>query len=182
MDDKELLALLLNNPTKGVLALIKQYGGYAKAIIMRVGVSNKEDIEECISDVFAKLWQARNTIDLEKGSLKGYIAIISRNQAVNKVKRQQRVGDLLPIEELELGVDIDMEQEVANKQNALLLNEVIEMLEEPDREIFIRRYFFYEQVKTIAERLGLAPKAVENKLYTGKRHLKETLLERGIIL
>lgn len=182
MNDHELLALLLNNPTKGVLALIKQYGGYAKAIIVRVGVSNKQDIEECIADVFAKLWQAKNIIDLEKGSLKGYISMISRNLAVNKVKRQQRVGNLLPIEELEIGVDVDMEQEFANKQNARLVNEVVEMLGEPDREIFIRRYFFYEQIKTIAEHLGLAPKAVENKLYTGKKHLKETLLERGIIL
>ena len=70
----------------------------------------------------------------------------------------------------------------AEKENARLLRQAVDELPSPDREIFIRRYYLYERVKEIAARLGLPEKTVENRLFRGRRRLRQKLLERGVIL
>ena len=54
------------------------------------------------------------------------------------------------------------------------------MMKEPDRTIFLLRYFYFFKVKEIAERLELPPKKVENILSRRKKDLEEILLEGGI--
>lgn len=182
LDDKEQLKLIETSPSDGIKQVILQYGGLMKAITIRVGVENTQDQEECIADTFTKLWQSIEKIDLSKGTLKSYLSMIGRNTAINKQKQLKRKNELAPIEENDFGVEIDMEQEITRVQNAKLINTVVSELGEPDREIFIRRYFFMERVKEIATKLGLESKTVENKLYNGKKRLKDTLIARGIML
>ncbi|WMJ23811.1 sigma-70 family RNA polymerase sigma factor [Paludicola sp. MB14-C6] len=182
MEDIELLKLIKASPSDGIKQVIQLYGGLVKAISIRVGIENPQDQEECISDTFTKLWQSIDKIDLSKGTLKSYLSIIGRNTAINKRKQLKRSEILIPIEENDCGIEIDMEQDIANEQNAKLINAVVSEMGEPDREIFIRRYFFFERIKEIATHLGLENKTVENKLYNGKKQLKSILLERGIIL
>lgn len=75
-----------------------------------------------------------------------------------------------------------MTEHIAQESNAKVLNEIISEMSEPDREIFIRRYYYYEPIKQISELLELSAKTIENKLYRGKHKLKDTLTKRGIIL
>ena len=57
----------------------------------------------------------------------------------------------------------------------------MEQLPPPDREIFLLRYWMELRVNRIGEILGLTEKQVENRLYRGRRALRKTLEERGII-
>ena len=59
---------------------------------------------------------------------------------------------------------------------------VSDELPQPDREIFIYRYYFKLKISEISKRLGLKPKQVENKLYRGKEIVKKNLIAKGIIL
>ena len=74
-----------------------------------------------------------------------------------------------------------MEDDYAKKINKHIIKETIENMEEPDKSIFILRYFYYEKVKDIAIRLNLSPKKVENCLFRGKSKLKKSLIDGGII-
>jgi RNA polymerase sigma-70 factor (ECF subfamily) len=53
-------------------------------------------------------------------------------------------------------------------------------LEEPDSEIFIRRYIFGEKTSAVASGLGMDAKAVENRLFRGKNKLKSILRKGGV--
>ena len=46
-------------------------------------------------------------------------------------------------------------------------------LREPEREIFLRYYYFYQPVSTIAEEMGLESANVKTKLFRGRKKLKE---------
>lgn len=180
MDDQQLITLMQNDPEKGVEQAIRQYGGLCKAVTVRIlGADHPEDIEECISDTFLKLWRAADGIDLQKGTLKAYAASIARNTAINRLRRQKRVYELLPLEEDGLEMELDLESELSRKRNGEIVRQTVLELSEPDREIFIRRYFYCERVKEIALRLELSPKAVENKLFRGRQKLKKLLIQRG---
>ena len=185
LGDGELLALLSHDPAMGLERAISAYGGGVRTICANVlGRESRQDIEECVSDVFVALWRAAPSFQSERGSLKSYVYGIARHLAVDRYRRESRGGIPVPMDEseLELSVEVDFSDVVARKQNSQILKETIDGLPSPDREIFIYRYCFYEKIKEIAERLSLPPKTVENKLYRGKKALQSQLLERGIIL
>ena len=66
---------------------------------------------------------------------------------------------------------------IARKQAAYIRKAVL-ALREPEREIFLRYYYFYQPVSTIAEEMGLEPANVKTKLFRGRKKLKE-VLEKG---
>lgn len=61
------------------------------------------------------------------------------------------------------------------------MHEVIKEMEEPDRTIFILRFFYYETVKVIAETVHLKEDNVESRIRRGKKKLKAELLRRGVL-
>ena len=183
MNDENLIKLLKKNPSKGLSCAIEQYGGLVKTIAIRIiGYENQQDIEECVSDVFVELWKSINNYDKEKGILKNYIISIARFVCINKFRRQMNHREIIPLEESGLEQDFDMDDEVSSNINKKIIKETIYNLPQPDKDIFIRRYYLFEAVKDIAASLDLNAKAVENKLYRGKEKLKDALIENGIII
>ena len=78
-------------------------------------------------------------------------------------------------------VSTDVEREFSRKHNERIVHEVIKEMEEPDRTIFILRFFYYETVKVIAETVHLKEDNVESRIRRGKKKLKAELLRRGVL-
>ncbi|MFA9422380.1 MAG: sigma-70 family RNA polymerase sigma factor [Sedimentibacter sp.] len=183
MNDENLIKLLKNNPSKGLSCAIDVYGSLVKTIVVRiVGYENPQDVEECVSDVFIQLWKSVENYDYSKGMLKNYIISIARYVSINAIRGKKNKGELIPLEENSLELDFDVNNEVSNSINKKIIKDTIDSLPQPDKDIFLRRYYLYEAVKDIALSLNLNSKAVENKLYRGKEKLKTALINNGIIL
>lgn len=181
--DKKIYSLLKKSPEDGLSLALDTYGGAVKTICKNILSDCKtEDIEEAISDTFFKLWQNIDNFKQEKNTpLKSYIYAIARNTALDK-RRKLKIDNLvLPIEEDALGISINMEDDLSRKINNKIIYKTIDNMGEPDKSIFILRYFYFEKVKDIASRLDLSPKKVENCLYRQKDKLKRALIEGGII-
>ncbi len=181
MEDNTIILLLKTDASQGLYEATKKYGGLVKGICIKILHNRVEDIEECIADTFVSLWKNVNSIDFNKGALKGYIASIARNTAINrynKLKREQTDY----IQNNDFVSEEDLEDEIARKSDSVILQELINDMGEPDKEIFIRRFFLFERVKDIASRLQLTIKTVDNKLFRGKQKLRKQLIERGITL
>lgn len=183
LNDDKIIKLLKQNPSKGLSCAIDTYGALVKTIAVRIiGYENQRDIEECVSDVFVELWKSIDNYDENKGILKNYIISIARFVSINAFKRKLNKEQLIPLEENELEFELDLENEVFKTINKDIIKETLNSLPQPDRDIFIRRYYLYESIKEIASSLNLNDKAVENKLYRGKDKLKTSLINNGIIL
>lgn len=183
MNDEKLVKLLKQKPSKGLTCAIEIYSPLVKTVVTRVlGYENQQDIEECISDVFVELWKSIDKFDPNKGILKNYIISIARFRSINMYNRKIIKVELLPLEDNDLQLNLDLDKEVSININKEIIKEAIYSLPHPDKEIFIRRYYLFESVKEIAAYLNLKNKAVENKLYRCKEKLKTELLNKGIIL
>ena len=186
MNDTEIIKLLKKDSPRGMEELIEKYGGLVKYIITNIlGNHNKSDIEECLWDVFYEFWQQIDDYDANKGSVKNYLVGIGRYMALNRYRSLSRYQQRnVPIEEDTIAIesDEDLEGEVIESLKSTAISEVLLEMKQPDRDIFIRRYFWFEKVKDIAKALKLDNKQVENRLYKGRERLKKQLIKKGVDL
>lgn len=141
-------------------------------ILEKVGSS--EDIEDCISDVYIKLLENPKIYDHKKGSLKSFLVRIGKNLAIDRYRKITR-GNMMVFHE-DYSEHDDLLQFILAQENRVKILEALDTLNEPDREIIIRRYYYNEKVKVISEKMDLPSKKVENKLYQGKLKLKTILI------
>lgn len=179
MLDKQILRGLKANDTACYEALIDTYSRYCAAIIIKVAGSRltNEDIEELCADIFIKFWTDRHQLEIEEGKLKGYIAVMARNRALNRLRSNK--CEVIPLEEDTVDYSTP-EVSLLEGEEKQLINDVIDTLPEPDREIFIRRYFYMEKLGDIASHLQINTQTVGTKLFRGKKKLEQALKERGI--
>ena len=183
MTDEEILALMQQNDTSALDALMERYKTLVSYIISQ-SVRGSADIEEAVQDTFFKVWRNRSSIDTEKRSLKGYISMVAKSCAEDKRRSTARFADTDDISEKEndLGIDIDYEDEAAKKVNMRIIAETIREMPSPEREIFIERYYFRLTIRDIAEKHNIKPKKAENILSRRKKKLGKELMKKGIIL
>lgn len=181
-DDNEVVQLLQKRDERGLALAISRYGRAVKTICRNILADCDEMLaEDAVSSSFAKIWLTIEGYDESKGSFKGWIYGIARNTAVDVRRREARHGVTIPLEEDYIGEEGEPESEYTKKQNSELLHEVIKEMQEPDKTVFILRYFYYFSVGDIADKLGLTYDNTAYRLKKGKQTLKKALLERGFI-
>lgn len=178
MEDSEIISLLKSDPPRGLQEAVGKYRPYAAAIVGRVLGGSERDAEECVADAFVAVWR---TAQGERGlrSLKGCIAFAARNNAINRYRKLNRER-MVDIDEIELPSGEDITLDFEDGADAVTVQELINCMEEPDREIFVRKYYLMESIREIAERTGLEDIQVKNRLYRGRQKLKKQLEKRDV--
>lgn len=161
--------------------IIDGYTAYVVTVISKVAKErlNREDIEELASDVFAKLWERKNELNIQEGKEKAYIGASARNHTLNLLKKRGLLSTI-PLEEDVISDNATPEKVLLEEEEATTIRQVIESLPEPDDEIFIRRYFYFEKIIDIARALNMKEQTVTTKLHRGKQKLVKLFKERGI--
>ena len=170
-DEAELLQRLRNREKNSIDEAIRIYTPYLSTVLYHMAGNSlpKEDIEEIVADVFIVLWKNAGRIDLQKGTLRSYLAAVARNFALKRINRKT---DHTFLEDIELSDGKDFIEE--NFHNNYVW-ETVMSLGEPDSEIFVRRYKFDEKIKDISKAMGLNISTVKTRLSRGKRKLRKML-------
>ncbi|MDR0325655.1 MAG: sigma-70 family RNA polymerase sigma factor [Oscillospiraceae bacterium] len=149
----------------------------AGAVLSNVGT--KEDIEECVSDVYAGLWKDPKAFDPRKGSLKTFLVVMAKRKALDRYRQLTR-HTAVELDDAVPSSDDDLLDCIAKRELYDVLYEAIRSLGEPDKEILVRRYFFDEKPSGIAGKISLPVKEVENRLYRSKLRLKKMLQDKEV--
>ncbi|TCT12958.1 RNA polymerase sigma-70 factor (ECF subfamily) [Natranaerovirga pectinivora] len=181
MDDKELLTLLKHNPEEGLGYLINQYTNLIYSIVSNKvsSIGSTEDVKECVSDVITAFYEQINRINLDKGSIKSYLVIIAKNKAIDYYRKLIKIATKSTNMSEELfGLKDDktnLEEAIIKQEEKKKLLVAIDSLGEPDREIFIRKYYIGQKTKEIAEILSLRHNTVDKKVSRGLEKLRNLL-------
>jgi len=176
--EKELLSLLVRDPDVGLEKIMDRYMALSYAIVKGAlsGILKNQDIEECVSDVFYEVYRSRHQIDLKKGTLKAYIAVISKRRAIDLL-RKHKSAETLPYGEPENDVpsEYNLEDEkIKNEASELLVKSIIE-LGEPDTQIIIRKFYFNQTSKEIGKALGIKENTINKRVARALEKLKNAL-------
>ena len=161
-------------------AVMKRYKSLAEYIAGKM-LNDPSDREETVMDTFYKVWAARDRIDLSRMSLKSYVSMTASSCTVDKLRKITSGQPVDPIED-DLELDLDLEDEAARSVNLGIIKKCVSEMPQPDREIFIGRYYYELDVKEIARRTGVKEKKVWNILARRKNELRKALIKGGIIL
>lgn len=168
MQDEDLLRLLQKQPEKGLKHLMDEYTGLVWSIARAKlsQVCSDEDIEELASDIFLLMYYQSGKIDLQKGSVKAYLAVITARKAVNLYRKKMAgAGPTFFLNEDITALDKDLpEEQVQRTQARQAVVDAIKELAYPDREIIIRRVYFSQSAKAIAQEMNLTSTAVDKRI------------------
>jgi RNA polymerase sigma-70 factor (ECF subfamily) len=171
-----------------LISKIKKHNRYAFEILIRqysksiylltYNILNvcgtKEDMEECVSDVFIEVWQKINQFNPQRGNFKTWILMLTKYKALS-YKRALSTMHMDNIEDYQIEIGDDVVQQVIERETQEQLIEIINSLSILDRELFIRRYYLEESIQDLMHSFGLSRSAVDNRLLRIRKTIKEVL-------
>ena len=176
MTDKELIKKLKKDRSSGLSVVIDLYSGLlykiASAIILPLGT--KEDVEECVSDSFIAFYGQADKIDLEKASIKTYLAVITKRKAIDRYRMLKKATALIPLDEAELSDTAAQDFTVSTDKKGALIK-AVRSLGEPDTTIVTRKFYLGETAAEIAAELDMSEAAVQKRIERSRNKLKEEL-------
>lgn len=183
MTDNEILELILNRDELGLSLLTKKYEKLLIYIITGILGNRIRDIEECVSDTYLKFWKNADTYDIKKASMATYLKIIARNTALNRLRDLKRHedrtqnGDFSELAASYADCNQNIENQIAGKEQVKHLNQVIAALSEKDKELVIRKYFYLQPSKIIAQAMSMTVTAVDSRLSRLRTKMKNSFEE-----
>lgn len=76
----------------------------------------------------------------------------------------------------------NVEAELEAKELALIIENFLETLTVENRVIFMRRYWFSDSYKEIAERIGITEKTVSMRLTRIRQQMREYLMKKEVLV
>ncbi|MDO5400171.1 MAG: sigma-70 family RNA polymerase sigma factor [Eubacteriales bacterium] len=179
MKDELILQKMRSGDPAGLEALMDAYIPYVSAVVWNIlrGSMPAEDAEEVVSDVFLAAW--KQAADLRPESAKAWLGAVARNAARSRLRK---MGRDLPLEEdvLELPDELTPVTLAEKAEERQLVRKALDTLGEPDREIFLRHYYYAQELREISQTMGINESTVKTKLRRGRMRLKTLLLRWGV--
>lgn len=184
MDDEQIISLFFQREEAAITNTQEKYEGLCRSVASRI-LPDLRDVEECVSDVYLRAW---NAIPPERPrSLRAYLARITRNLALDRYSYNaaaQRDTELTDaFEELEpflpakLG---DPEAAIDAQSFRQFLNGFLRALPQEARVFFLRRYWYGESVKDIADSCRVGESKVKTSLFRTRSRLRDAMEKEGI--
>ncbi len=181
MDDNQIVKLLFDRDESALDEVKTKYGRLITRIAENI-TGSREDGEECASDALLALWQ--NVPPESPDPLVAYILRIVRNLAIKRKRTdssQKRSPDaIVCLDELaETLCTADTEVDESALGGAL--DSFLLSLGEVERRLFVRRYWYCEDIASLADEFSLGVSAVKVRLHRTRNKLKNYLHKEGLL-
>lgn len=185
MNDEKIIELFLKRDEQAIRVCMDTYGAYCRAVAAGI-LSDPADIEEAVADTYLAAW---NTIPPQcPKHLRLFLGRITRNRAVSILRRDsadRRGGNQVTValEELDQCVSLtgSPEQDVDAKELAASINDFLQKQPLQQRQVFLRRYFYLEEIPAIAYRYGIKETNVRMILSRTRQKLRKHLIKEGYL-
>lgn len=184
MEDEQIIQLFFDRDEEAITGAQGKYKRLCTSIAKRI-LSDERDVDECVSDTWIRVW---NSIPPQKpDSLGAYISCITRNLALDRYSynhaEMRNTALTEAFEELE-GVlykpDDGFIQKEEAKDFSEFINAFLRKQSKDNRIIFVKRYWYGESVKEIADELEIGESKVKTSLFRTRNRLNEAMRKEGI--
>lgn len=184
MDDCQIIELYFNRNEDAIRETDAKYGRNCRRIAYNI-LNDHEDTEECVNDTYVTTW---NTIPPTRPNhFLAFLSKIIRNLSLKRLEyltREKRSASLLvSFEELEDVIPDDcFAPDLSDEDIGILISRFLKDQKEDARNVFMRRYFFFDSVNEIAKQYGFTESKVKNMLFRTRNLLRNYLVKKGVAL
>lgn len=182
MEDAAIVALYWSRDETAIAETDKKYGPYCRAIAQNI-LTVREDAEECVSDSYHHAW---NTIPPQRPDrLPPFLGRIVRNLSISRWRRERAKKRYAGLESLLSGLEEclpspqDVERTVEGRELTRRVEGWLEGLPRDDRAVFLRRYWYGQEVQALARAWGVTPNQMAKRLQRLRKCLKRDLEQEG---
>jgi RNA polymerase sigma-70 factor (ECF subfamily) len=185
IDDEKIIEMFFKRSEQGIRELDNKYGKICRDLSYNI-VSNRQDAEECVNDAYLGAWNA--IPPAQPNPLLTYLCKIVRNISLKIYYRKEAAKRsshyTIAMEEIEACIadPNTVEAEIETRELACIIESFLDTLTVENRVIFMRRYWFADSYKDIAEFVGLSEKNISVRLSRIRQKMKEYLAEREVFV
>ena len=184
VDDPQIIQLYFDRDEHVIEETSRKYGALCFRIAGNILLS-REDVEECVNDVYLHLWNA--IPPLRPGSLPAYICRVARNLALKRFEyihaEKRSPGMTVPLSEIEAFLPDEQTLSHAKREELKSLLRLFLSGETAEaRNVFIRRYWFFDSVSDIAQQYAISESKVKSMLFRTRKRLRRYLEKEGFEL
>ncbi len=157
--------------------LYDETSGILYGLAVRV-LSHPEDAEEVVLDVYQYVWRSPHTFDSGRGTVFGWLTVLTRSRAIDKLRRAgARRSRETPIEAgwETASLDPQPESETILAQERKLVQRALATLAPDQREAIELAFFRGLTHVEVAEALGLPLGTIKTRIRIGMRKLRDVL-------
>lgn len=185
MDDKKIIELYYARSEAALKYTAEKYQKYLLGISYGI-LGSVQDSEECLNDALHAAWNSIPPKNPE--NLGAYLARIVRNVSLNlyeakNTKKRRHEGDLIYEEAAEFIPSpesaFSLTEEIALKDS---VNSFLASLSPVNRNVFLRRYWYFSPISEIAADYGLSVRNVKVILHRTRKKFKKHLEKEGITI
>ena len=179
--DENIIELFFARSEQGMRELDIKYGKVFHNLSYHI-VGSRQDAEECVNDAYLGAWNA--IPPARPNPLLTYICKIVRNISLKVYYRKEAAKRsshyTIAMEEIEacIAAPNTVEAEIETRELARIIEDFLNTLTVENRVIFMRRYWFSDSYKDIAEFVGLSEKNISVRLTRIREKMKQYLIER----
>ena len=175
LNDKKIIVAIEARDEQMLAFVVQKYSKllWKIAASILINAASVQDVEECVADVFIYLWQYPEKYDPDKAKLSSWLSVVARSKALDSYRRITRKKEI-SMEEIVVESLGYAENNVADEEKDKLRS-CIEGLDEKEKELIIRRYYYEQKPAEIAVALDMPKKQVENRLYYVRQKLRKMM-------
>lgn len=184
MEDYQIVDLYWQRSESAISESDKKYGRMLFSISQNL-VSVREDAEECLNDTYVAAWNSMP--DERPVYLGAFLSKIIRRLSIDKYRAshsKKRGGAGAILEELSDAIPSgeSVESEFENARLGEAITSFLSELDEEKRYVFIRRYYYSDDLRQIAKNTGSTTARIKSILHRLRGELQKYLSGEGLFV
>ncbi|WPC43917.1 sigma-70 family RNA polymerase sigma factor [Clostridium sp. JS66] len=174
IDESNYISELKRKNSKALEYTYSKYVGLVYKVVFDLlkDTASKQDIEECVSDIFISLWKNAVQYNDNITTFKKWLVAISKYKAIDYIRKLRKAQELVELKEDTAISNDNVEEKIIQTDDVNTIVGIIKNMSEIDRRIFFKRYILNENINNIAEYLKLPRTVIDNRLSRGRKLIK----------
>ena len=186
MDDGQIVELYLNRDESAITHTSEKYGRRLRSLAAGV-VRDTQTAEECENDTYFEAWRSIPPHE-PRDYLYAFLARIVRHTALNRCRERDRLKRAAIVTQLSgeleqcLPAPDDLECRLDEMALAEAINGFLATLSREKRDMFLRRYWFLDDIATVAARCCCSQGREKTTMFRVRAKLRDYLKQEGYTL
>jgi RNA polymerase sigma-70 factor (ECF subfamily) len=149
-DDAELLALVQRGEEHAMATLFDRYSKVVYSVALRV-LRDPASAEDVLQEIFMQIWRNPDSFVATRGSLGGWLAVVSRNRSIDALRRKRPMES---VDDIALASNYNLADEAERNNMMEKARTVIHLLPVEQRKTLEMAFFDGLTHSEIAEMTG----------------------------